>query len=299
MLCPRLIRWLQPWRANAPRRREVLCLTREQIHRMSYLEWGRADNPRVLLCVHGLTRNALDFEPLARALCGHYRVVCPDMPGRGDSDWLAHHEDYVINTYQGHILTLIARLDVAELDFVGTSMGALLGMALAALPGNPVRRLVLNDAGAQLEVAALRRIAGFVGRAPVFPDFAAVLAYQRHIGTGFGPLSDAQWAFLARNAARQAPDGWHLRYDPAIGDAMRATLGEVAVNLWHTWDAVRCPTLLLRGEHSDLTSAATAQEMARRGPQARCVEVPATGHAPMLLDDWQIGVLRDFLLEGR
>ena len=266
---------------------------------MSYLEWGDARNRDVLVCVHGLTRTGRDFDELARALCSQFRVVCPDLAGRGESDRLADPMLYAVPQYLSDMVTLLARLDVEQVHWLGTSLGGLIGIALAAQPGAPLAKLVLNDAGPVVARGALQRIAQYVGEAPAFPSVEQGEEYIRAISAPFGPHTDAQWRFLTETWLRRNTDGtWRAHYDPRIAQAFRAALPDRDLELWPLYDAVRCPTLVLRGEQSDLLSRDTAQAMARRGPQARLVEVAGVGHAPTLMHAAQIGVVRDFLLEG-
>jgi pimeloyl-ACP methyl ester carboxylesterase len=268
---------------------------------VSYLEWGDPRNRDVLVCVHGLTRGARDFDELARALCGQFRVVCPDVVGRGDSDRLAEPMLYVIPQYVADMVTLIARLDVETVYWLGTSMGGLIGMALAAQAGTPVRRLVLNDAGPVVARAALERIAAYLGQVPEFDSLEAAEAYVRAISAPFGPHSDAQWRFLTETWISKGSDGrWRPHYDPRIAEAFRANMPQKGqdLDLWPVYDAVRCPTLVLRGEHSDLLARQTLQQMAQRGPRARIAEIAGVGHAPTLLHAGQIAIVRNFLIEG-
>lgn len=290
--------WFSPPQAGgAMRRGSVQCLSSGVLRRMAFTEWGEPTNPRVLLCVHGLTRNARDFDPLARALADDYRVICPDVVGRGESDWLHNPADYNVPTYVQHMLALLAQLGIAQVDWVGTSMGGLIGMSLAALPNAPIRKLVLNDAGAVVSARSLQRIAGYVGLAPDFASLAEAEIYMRRTYAGFGVLTDKQWRFLTEHAVRALPEGgWRVRYDPAIGDAMRASPIRFDLNLWQLYDAIGAQTVLLRGAESDLLSHETAAEMALRGPRAHLVEIPGVGHAPMLMDDIQIAIVRNFLL---
>lgn len=271
------------------------CASGAGLHRVAYLEWGDPANPRVLVCVHGLTRCARDFDNLARALCERYRVVCPDVAGRGDSDWLADPMLYAIPQYVADMVTLIARLDVEQVHWVGTSMGALIGMALAAQKDSPVSRLVLNDAGPVIAKVALERIGTYVGAAPVFPSIAAAEQVIRAVAAPFGPHTDAEWRFLTEVVLRQNADGsYRFHYDPKIAERFRKDMPEGDLELWPVWDAVRCPTLVIRGARSDLLSKATAQQMTQRGPQAKLVELPGIGHAPTLMHEDQIAVVRDW-----
>jgi pimeloyl-ACP methyl ester carboxylesterase len=284
-------------RPPAMRRGSVQCLSSGQLHRMAYTEWGDAANPRVLVCAHGLSRNGRDFDVIAQALSRDYRVVCPDIAGRGESEWLANKADYQVPVYLQHMLVLLARLNVAQVDWLGTSMGGLIGMSLAALPASPIRKLILNDVGPVLSAAALSRIGDYVGRAPCFAAEDQAVAYLREVCPGFGPLTDQQWRQLTVHGLRRDPDGWRVRYDPAIGDTLRAQPLKTDMLLWPVYDAIKAPTLVLRGVDSDLLTHATAEAMSQRGPCARYVEIAATGHAPMLMDAAQIKIVRDFLRE--
>ncbi len=256
-------------------------------------------NPRVLVCVHGLTRNGRDFDDLARALVDEYRVVCPDVVGRGRSDWLADKADYGFPVYVADMLTLIARLDVEQVHWVGTSMGGIIGMLLASQAGTPITRMVLNDVGPVITAASLRRIGQYVGRAPRFADVTAAEAYIREVGAPFGALTDAQWRHLTEYSVRRMDDaegGYAMIYDPGLGEVFRLNPVPVDIDLWPVYEAIRCPTLALRGAESDLLEASTLAAMGTRGPRARTVEFSGVGHAPMLMDPAQIAVVRDFLL---
>jgi pimeloyl-ACP methyl ester carboxylesterase len=289
----------EPEVALEPRRRSVLCASPRGLHRIAYLEWGDPRNRDVLVCVHGLTRTGRDFDPLARALGTQFRVVCPDLAGRGDSDRLADALLYAVPQYVADMVTLIARLDVERVQWVGTSLGGLVGMALAAQPGAPIGRLVLNDAGPVLSRAALQRIASYVGQVQGFPSIEKAEEYIRTIAAPFGPHSDAQWRFLTETWLRRNPDGtWRPHYDPRIAEPFRASMPEKDLDVWPVYDAIRCPTLVVRGALSDLLSHHTAREMTLRGPKARLVEIPGVGHAPTFMHADQIGIVRDFLLEG-
>jgi len=265
-------------------------------HKIVYSEWGDPTCDRVVVCVHGLTRNAHDFDFLAERLQPDFRVACPDLPGRGRSHWLPVPTEYRPPVYLADLASLIARMNVEQVDWVGTSLGGLLGMMLAAQPNTPIRRLVLNDVGAFVAKEALQRIAGYVGADPVFADLDALEAYLREVHAPFGPLTDAQWRHLARHGVRHDPDeaGLRLHYDPALAVPFREGF-DADVDLWALWDMISCPVLLLRGAESDIFSHETAQEMLTRGPAAELIEFPGVGHAPMLMDDVQIEAVREWL----
>lgn len=287
--------------ASQPRLDHVSCLDPTGLHRMAYWEWGDPDNPDVLLCVHGLTRTGRDFDLLARRLSDRYRVVCPDVAGRGASEWLRQPAHYVVPQYVGDMMTLVARLRPQTLHWFGTSMGGLIGIVAASLAGSPVSRLVLNDVGPRLEPDAIARIGTYVGSPISFDTHDAALEHVRRVSQSFGPHDDAQWQEFARHTLVQRDGRWVFHYDPRIGDAFRAgtpemlAAGELA--LWAAYDAITCPTLVVRGAQSDLISAATAEEMTRRGPRARVISFDGVGHAPTFLHDAQIDAVMPFLRE--
>ncbi len=280
-----------------PRAVSIPYLLGGAFHRMALTEWGDPLAPPVV-CVHGLTRNGADFDILAEALADRFRVICPDLPGRGGSDWLPDPMLYQAQHYVtalGHLLTWIGR-DVA---WVGTSLGGLCGMLLAATPNTPIRRLILNDIGPFIPAAALGRIRDYMlasagssltGR---FTDIDAVERYLRLVHAPFGDLTDAQWRRLAVSSCRDvAGGGYTLHYDPAIVEPMRDT-PPADVNLWAMWPHIRVPVLAIRGESSDILLPETLDRMRESGASG-CV-VPNAGHAPALMDDAQIAVVRDFL----
>lgn len=284
--------------------RDVQCLDSRGLHRMAYWQWGDAANPKVLVCVHGLTRQGRDFDALARSLCGDYRVVCPDVVGRGRSDWLADPAGYAVPGYVADMVSLLARLDAEVVDWVGTSMGGLIGLGLASLDGAPVRKLVLNDVGPVIEAAALQRIGSYVGQSGFWRTLDEAADALAALSQGFGPHSRAQWLALTapqlKPATRDGVEGFTTRVDPGIAVPFRGITPELAkageAMLWQAYDRLRCQTLLLRGAQSDLLSAETARAMTQRGPRAQLHEFPGVGHAPTLVHDDQIEVLRRFLL---
>ena len=283
-----------------PRLKQLQCLDSRGLHRMAYCEWGDPANPRVLVCAHGLSRQGRDFDTLAAALSDVYRVVCPDVVGRGRSDWLADAMGYNIPAYVADMVSLLARLDADTLHWLGTSMGGLIGLGLAALPGSPVSRLVLNDVGPTIEPASLQRIGNYLGQPAHWASEAEAADALWAISQGFGPHSPEQWLALTRPQLQPDGAGFKPRYDPAIAVPFRLVTPELArageAMLWQSYDRLSCPTLLLRGAESDLLSRATAQAMTERGPRARLVEFAGVGHAPTLVQPDQVQVVREFLL---
>jgi pimeloyl-ACP methyl ester carboxylesterase len=279
---------------SAPRRLQLRGLSAHGFHRVVYYEWGDAANPRVVICVHGVGRNARDFDVVGEALAPTHRVLAVDMPGRGNSDWLADPRDYTFPTYLTTLTALISRSGAEEVDWIGTSMGGLLGMVVAAQPKSPIRRLVINDVGPQIEAVALARIGGYFGQDPTFATYAEIEAYIRDISAPFGPLTDKQWEFMTHTNVRERADGrWGLAYDPGIAVPFRQA--PAPPDLWPVWDAIKCPTLVLHGAQSDLLSSEVAQQMTQRGPKPRVIEFAGVGHAPMLLLPEQFLPVVDFL----
>lgn len=280
-------------------------------HRVGYWEWnqtGQVDHPHVIVCVHGLTRQGRDFDVLAQALSHHARVICPDIAGRGQSDWLADPMAYGVPQYAFDMLVLLtqvhAQYPIAQLDWVGTSMGGLIGMAVAGTPDLalpvPIRRLLLNDVGPRLEWSALQRIGTYVGQSPRFASVEEGAAWLRVQSADFGPHTDAQWLALSEPMLRPGPEGgFVLHYDPKIVVPMQGMTQEQVVQgealLWNLYDAITAQTLVLRGAKSDLLTAQTVQEMAQRGPKAHSVTLEGVGHAPTLVQPEQVALVKEFL----
>jgi pimeloyl-ACP methyl ester carboxylesterase len=274
-----------------------LGLSPAGFHRVAYTEWGDPKASRVVICCHGLTRNGRDFDALAEDLSRDGRVICPDVVGRGKSEWLRDPLHYGYPQYCADMNALIARLDVDEVLWIGTSMGGLIGMTLAASAGTPIRRLVINDVGPFVPKTALQRIAEYVGLDNRFSSLAAIETHLRKVLAPFGPLADAQWQHLATHGHRQREDGtFGLAYDPAIVNNVRLAIQDW--DLWALWDRISCPTLVIRGAQSDLLLPETAVEMTQRGPRAELVTWDGMGHAPALMAPEQIATIRAWLIPG-
>ncbi len=296
----------------------VSCPDAADGHRMAYWQWGDVANPHVVICAHGLSRQGRDFDVLARYLCDEVRVICPDVVGRGQSDWLKDPSGYQIPFYAADMLVLLRQVHqqapIATLDWVGTSMGGLIGLAIAGQPAAdgkglsaqlpaPVNRLVLNDVGPAIEWQAIERISAYLGKAGHFESLQAAADAMWAISTSFGPHTPEQWLELSRHMVKPVPgasDGRvMLHYDPAIAIPMRAATQESArqgeAMLWQLYDQVQATTLILRGAQSDLLSHATALAMTQRGPKARLVEFEGVGHAPTLVTMDQVTTVGDFL----
>jgi len=265
-------------------------------HRIRYLEWGTNDGRPTVLCVHGLTRNAHDFDRLAERLARRYRVISVDVVGRGGSEWLKDPVHYTYAQYQADLTALIARLEVERVHWIGTSMGGLIGMFMAAAPNAPLASLFVNDVGPIIPKDALQRIADYVGLENRFSSLESFERNMRKVHAPFGPLTDDEWAHLVRYGHRILPDGtFGLAYDPAIANSFKTFVADV--DLWAFWDRVAIPTFVFRGAESDILSASTAAEMTRRGPRARIVDLPGIGHAPALMAEDQIALIEGWLAE--
>jgi pimeloyl-ACP methyl ester carboxylesterase len=303
-----------------------LSLGPDGFHRLAYTDWGETHNPHVVICVHGLSRNSRDFDRLAESLATDCRVICPDVVGRGESDWLQDRFAYCFPTYLSDAAALVARVTVPppqglladlrdrlrgqrqepRLDWIGTSMGGLIGMLLAAKPGSPIRRLVLNDVGPFVPWAGLVRLKGHVGNESSFADMAEVERYFRHVCAEFGELDDDYWRQMAEHSVSRREDGqFVLRHDPAISRGLPVHMDPElpigpeflrGIDLWNVWDAVECPVLVLRGENSQVLPREVVDEMKKRKPDLHVAEFPGVGHVPALATADQIGVVRDFLL---
>ncbi|SIT38619.1 putative hydrolase [Paraburkholderia ribeironis] len=283
-----------------PRQRHVQCASAAGLHRVAYTEWGDPDNPRVLLCVHGLTRSGRDFDRIAADFAATYRVVCPDVVGRGLSSWLANPNLYGLLQYVADMVTLIARLDVETVDWFGTSMGGLIGLGLAGLPDTPIRKLLVNDVGPHLEPVAVQRIGDYLGKPMSFETLQQGIDYAALLAQTFGPLTPDEWREINTPLLHEKDGAWRLRYDPRIAQPFAAVteeaskLGEAA--LWHSLALFQGPVLVVRGEHSDLLSRETVTKMVETGRAVSSVEIAGVGHAPAFLAADQIDVARQFFI---
>ncbi len=286
--------------AVSPRQHDVQCVSPGGLHRVAYTEWGDPANPRVLVCVHGLTRSGRDFDRLAAAFADTYRVICPDVVGRGLSSWLPDPNYYGVPQYVADMVTLIARLDVRSVDWFGASMGGLIGMALAGLPDSPVRKLLLNDVGPRVEPVAIERINEYLGKPVRFESLQQGIDYAAMLARSFGPLTPDEWREINTPLLHERDGAWQFRYDPRIAQPFAATtpelvaLGEAA--LWRSLGAIEGPVMVVRGEHSDLLSRETVAKMLEHGRHVSSVEVGGVGHAPAFLAPDQIALARRFFI---
>lgn len=267
-------------------------------HELHALDWGKRNSKRVIVCAHGFSGNAHDFDYLARELAQDARVICPDVAGRGDSAWLTAPMEYHFGTFMADFRSLLTHLEVPEVEWVGTSMGGLLGMMMASRPGNPIKRLVMNDIGAYVPLDALRLIGGNLHAPEGFASMDEVEAHMRHTHREWGPLTDEQWKHFAIHGARKTETGYRLHFDPRIARLARPLPFSLGLSFWDSWYRVSCPVMLLRGEHSGVFPASVASTMMDVKPQTELVEIADAGHAPALMSAAEIDVIRGFL-DGR
>ncbi|MDA9975578.1 alpha/beta hydrolase [Alphaproteobacteria bacterium] len=264
---------------------------------LAFVDWGSRQCGRVVMCAHGLTRQGRDFDTLARAIVDDFQVIEMDVAGRGRSGWLADKTAYNFDTYLRHAKALMEYRGVAAADWVGTSMGGIMGMLLAAEDDTPIRRLVINDAGPFVSGAALEKLGTYIGANPNFSTLQKACAYLREVHAEFGDLTDVDWSDMTVHSVNREVDGcYKLHYDPAIGDAFKERVRDV--DLWSIYDRIKCPVLVLRGAESEFLTAETAREMMERGPCAELVEFLGVGHAPALMNEEQTLVVREWLRRG-
>jgi cobalt-zinc-cadmium efflux system protein len=276
----------------------VTCTSSDGSHRMAYHAWGNPENPKVLLCVHGLTRRGTDFKTLAQAMSHEYYVVCPDVVGRGDSDRLKNPMLYAVPQYVADIAGLIKQLDATQVDWFGTSMGGLIGMVYASMPNNPIRRMLINDVGPRIEPEAIKRLGSYVGQAFAFTNRADALQRLNEICASFGVHTPEEWEIYNGPMLVQKDGLWVMHYDPdiavpfALVNPIMAKAGEMA--MWHAFKQIHIPMLIVRGGDSDLLSAKTVAEMCKVNPYVRSIEIPGVGHAPAFVKPEQVALAKEF-----
>ena len=276
----------------------VTCTSPDGTHRMAYHAWGNPSNPKVLVCVHGLTRRGSDFKTLAQAMSNDYYVVCPDIVGRGDSDRLSNPMLYAVPQYVSDIATLVKKLGVSQVEWFGTSMGGLIGMVYAAMPNSPIRRMLINDVGPRIEPEAIKRLGSYVGQPFAFANREEALTRLNEICASFGEHTPQEWEIYNGPMLIQKEGKWIMHYDPDISvpfasvNPIMAKAGEMA--MWHAFKQIHIPMLIVRGGNSDLLSAATVEKMCKLNPYARSIEIPNVGHAPAFVKPEQIALAKEF-----
>ena len=276
----------------------VQCIDGDSTHRMAYHAWGNPRNPKVLLCVHGLTRRGSDFKTLAEAMCEDYYVVCPDIVGRGDSDRLSNPMQYAVPQYVADIAQLVKTLGVSQVDWLGTSMGGLIGMVYAAMPNSPIRKMLINDVGPKIEAQAIARLGSYVGQPFSFANRADALNRLNTICASFGEHTPDEWETYNGPMLIEHNGLWIMHYDPDIAvpfasvNPLMAKAGEMA--MWHAFKQIHIPMLIVRGAQSDLLSADTVAQMCKVNSYTRSIEIPNVGHAPAFVKKEQIALAQEF-----
>ncbi|SLN52557.1 alpha/beta fold hydrolase [Roseisalinus antarcticus] len=274
----------------------VRAINPKGFHMIAYHVWGKPDDVRPLFCVHGLTRHGGDFDPLARALAGRRKIVCPDLVGRGASDWLPDPDDYHVPQYNCDLTAVLAAAGCSEVDWIGTSLGGLCGIVMAGLPNSPIRRLVINDVAPEVPMPALRRVAGYLAGPIRLADYAATEAHLREIYAGFGPMTDDDWRHMAHTSVYREDDGSYApHFDPGIGENFRQYWLLVRFNFWTYWKRIKCPILILRGTNSDFLTPELLARMVAEQPGASVIEFDGVGHTPTLNTAAQIDPILSWL----
>lgn len=274
-----------------------LALWLNGFHKVNYFTWGHPNPNRTTIAVHGLTRNAHDFDFLAQHLSKDYHVICPDIVGRGLSDWLRNKTDYGYPLYLSDMASLISRLNVDSVNWIGTSMGGIIGMMLAAQENSPIKKLVINDVGTHIPATALQRLAKYVGLNPTFSSLRDAEDYFRKTYSSFGNLTDEQWRHMTVHGVFKTKDGlYQLSYDPAIVNVFNVQ-PIVDIDLSYFWLKITCPVLLIRGKESDLLSKNTVNWMKMSKPSMKFVEFDDCGHAPHLMSTEHVQIIKEFLDE--
>ncbi len=283
---------------NTLRKNSVISISGKGFHRIAYRDWGRVKSPETVFCLHGLTRNAYDFDNLAKVLSVNRRVICPDIVGRGNSDWLPSHEDYNLPQYNLDIAVLAAktaRNSNGVFDLIGTSLGGLMGIILASMQNSPVKRLVINDIAPEVPYSALKRLSQYLGEDPFFDNLVQAEAYLREKYAPFSPMSDKNWRRMTKHSTRKSGDGFRLAYDPAISENYRRYWLLMYFSLWNYWDKINCPVLILRGKESDFLTEPLLSRMTDALPHADVVEFDGVGHTPSLNSAEQINSIVNWL----
>ncbi|MBT8417623.1 MAG: alpha/beta hydrolase [Silicimonas sp.] len=285
--------------ARAPRSGKVRCISRHGFHNVAYRDWGDKAPPNKILCVHGLTRNAHDFDALAAELSKQSRVICPDLAGRGDSDWLSDPADYNLLQYNMDITVLAAKFGYESFDWIGTSLGGLMGIALAGIENSPIRRLVINDVAPEIPFTALSRVTSYTGSNLLFADLDSVERHLRETLAPFGPMTDDDWAHMTQHSALKAEGGYVMHHDPGIMQNFRRFAVFMHFSLWRYWEKIKCPVLILRGSKSDFLTESLLARMLNSLPQAEAIEFEGIGHTPTLNAPSQIEPLVEWIARSR
>ena len=278
-----------------PKEGFVHSITRKGYHRIAYRDWHTVDDRDTVFCLHGLTRNSHDFDVLARSLAKTRRVICPDMVGRGKSEWLDHSYDYQLPQYNLDFTVLASTVGCQRFDVLGTSLGGLMGITLAGMENTPVRKLVVNDIAPEVPYAALKRLTKYLGADPLFSTLKELELHLRETLAPFSPMSNSDWQRMAKTSSMKKDGGYRLAFDPAISHNYRRYWFLVYLNLWRYWNRINCPVLILRGTESDFLTKPLVEKMIDRLPHAELIEFQGVGHTPTLNSKKQIAPVMEWL----
>jgi pimeloyl-ACP methyl ester carboxylesterase len=276
----------------------VTSTNSDSFHQLAYQDWGDTSSTETVFCLHGLTRNSHDFDPLARRLAKSRRVICPDTVGRGDSDWLSNPDDYHINQYNHDFTVLATKIACTKFDIIGSSLGGLMGMMLAGLKNSPVRRLIINDIAPEIPHGAKARVGSYLHVDPRFSNLEEVEAYLRQTLKPFKPMSESDWVHIATHSSRKTNADYRLAFDPDISINYVRYWSWKAFNLWNYWANITCPVLILRGKESDFLTESLLRKMLTILPKAKVIEFAGVGHMPSLKSQEQIDLILKWLDEN-
>lgn len=265
-------------------------------HRIAYTEWGKSSDNNIAVCIHGLTRNSRDFDVMAHYLSKNFRVICIDIVGRGKSEWFSSKEYYNYSTYIQDVLELIRSLNLRNINIIGTSMGGIIGYSLAAEHPSLVKSLVLNDIGPFIPRDGLIRIAKYTAERPLFDTFDLAKNYFKDRLKSFGIEGEDNWTNITKNSTYLVNDKYDIAYDPGIATGMNIAPENIAdVDLWHIWNKVNCPMMIIRGEYSDILTEKTSDEMLKSKKNIHMLTIRGVGHAPALMNVEQVSKISDWL----
>lgn len=265
-------------------------------HKIAFIDWNE-NAKNTVVCMHGLISNSRDFDYLAARIASDFRVISIDIPGRGDSDWFEDKSLYQYPVYIADILALLASLDISEVDWIGTSMGGVAGMSLAADYPHLIKSLVLNDIGPEIPGRALAKMRKYVGMSPEFQDFSAAKRHLQMIYKNFGVVDDEHWNHLVTHTTYiDDKQKYRLKYDPQIAETFTVDQEKPEdIIFWDLWDKITCPTLLIHGTQSDILLQSTVDKMEKRH-NMETYKMYNAGHAPALVDDKEIEHIHRWLM---
>ncbi len=265
-------------------------------HKLAYLDYGDVNNPNVLICAHGLTRNAYDFEKIARVMQNNFRVIAIDYPGRGDSDYFTDKKSYNYYVYLKDTLLLLKKLKIKNPFWLGTSMGGIIGMAIGCFYPRILRGLILNDIGPSMPLSTVKKIGKYASLEPKFIDLELAKQHLKMIYKESGIKEEEDWNFLTKNSFKiNSSNQYQMNYDPTIVSGMEIDKAKSKdVDMWKIWRKIKCPILVIHGAKSNILSVETVEKM-QQSKQIDIYVVDYAGHAPALTNADQIDPIKNWL----